>query len=410
MRRRVATIAFVVVFFLCSAGAAVAATVTLTWDPSPEQDVAGYVVYYGLNSGEYTVSVDVGNQTSFQYTEANPIYRYYFAVRAYNVSGLQSAFSPEVSTADPGVGLTLTDLTSNVAAPQAPGTSITLAAATTGGAPPAQFKWLIFDGSVWQTGQDWSTNNSFNWKPNSTNVNYRVGVWARSASSTYDAADSDASAGYLSFPIVQPLALTSLSTNLASPQHVGTSVTLTAGAKGGVAPYQYKWLISDGTSWTVGQQWSTSSTFTWTPSVAKANYSIGVWVRSAISTTDAPENSNAASTLPFAITGDTQVALTSVTANKPAPQVVGSKILFTASATGAKAYQFKWWVFDGATWAIAQEWSSSNKFMWVPAVASPNYQVLARVRDASNSSESDGVSIPFAVVAAASGGKGNGNR
>jgi hypothetical protein len=97
-----------------------------------------------------------------------------------------------------------------------------------------------------------------------------------------------------------------------------------------------------------------------------------------------------------------------VTANKPAPQAVGSKILFTASASGASAYEFKWWVFDGVTWTIAQEWSSSNKFMWVPRAASPSYQVLARVRDASNPSESDGASIPFVVVA--SGGKGNRNR
>jgi hypothetical protein len=405
MRRRVATTVFAVMFFVLSVGAAAAATVTLTWDPSPEQDVAGYVVYYGMNSGQYTVSVDVGNQTSFQYTEANPLYRYYFAVRAYNVSGLQSEFSPEVSTADPGAALTLTSLTSNVPAPQAPGASITFAAVTSS---PAQFKWVIFDGFEWKTSQYWSTNNSFTWNPTTLNANYRVGVWARSASSTYDAADSDASAGYLSFPIVEPLALSSLGTNLPSPQKVGTSITLTAGATGGVAPYQYKWLISDGTSWTVAQQWSTSSTFTWTPSVAKANYSIGVWVRSATNTVDAPENSNAASTLAFTITSDGKIALTSVTANKPAPQPVGSKIQFTASASGASAYQFKWWVFDGATWTIAQEWSSSNKFMWVPAAASPNYQVLARVRDASNSSESDGVSIPFPVVAAS--GKGNGRR
>src|SRR5687767_8614450 len=72
MRRRVATTVFAVVFLVCSAGAAAAATVTLTWDASPEPDVAGYIVSYGMSSGQYTVSVDVGNQTSFQYTEANP--------------------------------------------------------------------------------------------------------------------------------------------------------------------------------------------------------------------------------------------------------------------------------------------------------------------------------------------------
>jgi cell wall-associated protease len=360
--------------------------------------VAGYIVYYGLNSGDYTVSVDVGNQTSFQ-TDTNPIYRYYFAVRAYNAAGLQSAFSPEVSTADPGTSLRLTELTSSVPAPQAPGATITFVAATIGGVSPAQFKWLIFDGATWQTGQNWSTSNTFTWRPTNTNANYRIGVWARSASSTYDAADSDASAGYLSFPIVQPLALTDLSANLSSPQNVGTSVTFSATANGGVAPYQYKWLISDGTSWTVGQQWSTSNTFSWTPSTGNANYIIGVWVRSATSTNDAPDNSGAGSTLQFPITGGGELTLTSLTANRSAPQVANTKIQFTAAASGSRSLQFKWWIFDGATWAIAQEWSTSDRFSWTPVTANPNYQVLVRVRDQLNPSvESSGRSMPFPIA------------
>ena len=407
MRRCVATTAFAgLIFLLCAARTAAGATVTLMWDPSPGEDVAGYIVYYGLSSGQYTVSVDVGSQTSFQ-QDINSTYRYFFAVRSYTAAGVQSAFSPEVSTADPGAALRLTGLTSNTPAPQGVGASITFTAVTTGGVSPAQFKWVIFDGYEWKTSQYWSTLNTFTWKPTTPNANYRVGVWARSASSTYDAAESDAASGYLSFPIVEPLALTSLSANVASPQMVGTSINLTAAAVGGVAPYQYKWLISDGTSWTVGQQWSPSSTFTWTPSVANANYSIGVWVRSATNTTDAPDNSGAGSTLQFAITGNTQISLTSLTANRAAPQAAGTKIQFTASASGSRSAEFKWWIFDGAVWAIAQEWSSSDRFSWTPATANPNYQVLVRVRDASNPSiESNGASMPFPIATASGSGRG----
>ena len=249
-------------------------------------------------------------------------------------------------------------------------------------------------------------SRTFTWTPTTANANYRVGVWARSATSTVDTPDPSAS-GYMSFPIVEPLDVTNLSANLPAPQTAGTSVIFTASATGGVAPYQYKWLISDGTTWTVARAWSTSNTFTWTPTSPNNDYTIGVWVRSATSTNDAPDNSGAGTTLKFAITGKAQLALTSLTANKPAPQIVGAKILFTAAATGGRALQYKWWVFDGAAWTIAQEWSNSDRFSWAPATANPNYQVLVRVRDESNpSADSSGASIPFPITDSTDKGRG----
>jgi hypothetical protein len=41
----------------------------------------------------------------------------------------------------------------------------------------------------------------------------------------------------------------------------------------------------------VAQNWSTTPTFTWTPTVANPGYTISVWVRSASNTADAPEKS-----------------------------------------------------------------------------------------------------------------------
>jgi hypothetical protein len=330
---------------VCSAVPVAAGTVTLAWDPNPETDIAGYVVFYGTSSGQYATSVDVGNQTFFQFTEPYSTTPYYFAVRAYNQAGSQSELSAEVSTANPATTLELTGMTSSVPAPQAPGTSVTFSASVSGGVSPAQFKWLVFDGAVWQTSQSWSTSNSFTWRPTTANANYRVGVWARSATSTADAADNPSSAGQIPFPISQPLTLTSLSASLPAPQPVGTLVTFSAAAAGGTAPYQYKWLVSNGSAWSVAQDWSASNSFAWTPTVANANYTVGVWVRSAGSTLDAPENADAGSSIPFPISGS--VALTSLTANKAAPQIAGSKIQFTATASGASAYQYKWMVFDG---------------------------------------------------------------
>src|SRR6187397_3695530 len=118
-----------------------AATVTLQWDPNPEPDVAGYIVSYGTASGQYSAAVDVGNQLWLQFSEPTPGVIYYFAVRAYNTSGIQSALSAEVNTSTIVSALTLTSLSANMAPPQAPGATITFSATGTGGVAPYQYKW-----------------------------------------------------------------------------------------------------------------------------------------------------------------------------------------------------------------------------------------------------------------------------
>src|SRR5689334_19720493 len=140
----VRTIFTAALLLLCSAFSAAAATVTLTWDPNPESDVTGYVVFYGTAPGQYGTSIDAGNQTSLQLALPDTTTPYFFAVCAYNAAGLRSALSTEVSTTN---ALVVTSLTSNVPAPQSAGTPITLTAAVSGGA--AQFKWWVFDGTAW---------------------------------------------------------------------------------------------------------------------------------------------------------------------------------------------------------------------------------------------------------------------
>lgn len=70
--------------------------VTLSWDPNTEPDLAGYKVYYGTSSRNYTETIDVGNTTTYQITGLSEG-TYYFAVTAYDTSNNESDFSEEVS-------------------------------------------------------------------------------------------------------------------------------------------------------------------------------------------------------------------------------------------------------------------------------------------------------------------------
>ena len=61
---------------------------TLVWDRNPETDIAGYNVYYGRVSGDYTHLVTVANPTAMIGVKGSKTI--YFAVTAYNTDGLES--------------------------------------------------------------------------------------------------------------------------------------------------------------------------------------------------------------------------------------------------------------------------------------------------------------------------------
>jgi hypothetical protein len=72
-------------------------TATLSWGPSTSTNVAGYKVYVGTASGVYSSSITVGSATTYTVSNLGVASTYYFAVAAYNTSGIESSFSNEVS-------------------------------------------------------------------------------------------------------------------------------------------------------------------------------------------------------------------------------------------------------------------------------------------------------------------------
>ena len=67
-------------------------------DSSLLTDLAGFRIYFGTSSGTYLRSVDVDNPgTSSYLIEQLASSEWYFAMTAYNNSGVESPLSPEVS-------------------------------------------------------------------------------------------------------------------------------------------------------------------------------------------------------------------------------------------------------------------------------------------------------------------------
>jgi hypothetical protein len=76
-------------------GRADAAQITLAWDVS--DGAAGYKIYSGTTSNNYTWVADVGNATSYTTANLTDGYTYHFAATAYDASGLESDYSAEIS-------------------------------------------------------------------------------------------------------------------------------------------------------------------------------------------------------------------------------------------------------------------------------------------------------------------------
>ena len=76
----------------------------------------------------------------------------------------------------------------------------------------------------------------------------------------------------------------SLTSDIASPQTEGTSVTFRASATGGSGSYEYKfWEYSAATKWkwVVVRDFSASNEFVWETAGKTGTSQIGVWVRNA---------------------------------------------------------------------------------------------------------------------------------
>jgi hypothetical protein len=71
-----------------------AAQIALAWDES--DGAAGYKIYSGTTSNNYTWVVDVGNTTSYTTANLTDGYTYYFTATAYDATSLESDYSNEV--------------------------------------------------------------------------------------------------------------------------------------------------------------------------------------------------------------------------------------------------------------------------------------------------------------------------
>jgi hypothetical protein len=210
----------VLVFVVCRPLPVSAADVSLVWDPPSDGITIGYVLEYGTAPHSYSQQIDVGSATSYTVHGLLDAATYYFAVRAYTVFGAMSDSSDEVEATTPPAALPVVkslSLTANLASPQFVGTAITWQATASGGIPPYQFQWSVYEASSWTIGP-WTGASTWTWTPATAGADYQVKVAVRS----FDSSSSG-----------EELTQTVPFTIAAAPG--GASINVAAAANGGVA-------------------------------------------------------------------------------------------------------------------------------------------------------------------------------
>jgi PKD repeat protein len=117
-------------------------TPTTNADGTPLNDLAGYKVYYGVASQTYGTPIDVGNSTTYILTGLADGTQYYIAVKAYDTSGNESAFSAEVPFPDNTLGANFTATPTSGPAP------LTVAFTDTSMGNPTSWAWKFGDGGT----------------------------------------------------------------------------------------------------------------------------------------------------------------------------------------------------------------------------------------------------------------------
>jgi hypothetical protein len=106
-----------VIFFLCE-GQVYSGQAILSWEApttyengTPLTDLAGYKIYYGTTTGNYTQNIDVGNVTTYTFSNLINGSTYFFVATAYNTARIESNYTNEVSKNIPSAQLNILTIT-----------------------------------------------------------------------------------------------------------------------------------------------------------------------------------------------------------------------------------------------------------------------------------------------------------
>jgi hypothetical protein len=209
---------------------------------------------------------------------------------------------------------------------------------------------------------NWSTDS---WAPITTpsqpNVTDPVTLTVNEPATVYYTLDGNTpTTGEVYLEPPPPVTAVTLTMDKTSPQVQGTVVTFTATASGGSGTYEYIFgLRNPSGQWSVGQAYSSNPSWIWnTAGAAPGTYMVQVLARSVGSTAWYEAMDYVIYTInPPRVT---------LTMDKTSPQVQGTVITFTATASGGSGtYEYIFGLRNpSGQWSVGQAYSSNPSWIW----------------------------------------------
>ncbi|MGI8551549.1 MAG: hypothetical protein ACR2PL_12320, partial [Dehalococcoidia bacterium] len=143
---------------------------------------------------------------------------------------------------------------------------------------------------------------------------------------------------------------------------IGTPVTLAASSTGCFSPQYRFWVEAPGQPWTLMQDYSFGSAFTWdTRDLPAGDYNVEADARGWGSTADV----EAYQVQAYALQPLPACSLRGL-GTRPAGQArAGTPVVLIASSSGCPAPQYRFWVeAPGQPWTLMQDYSYLSSFVW----------------------------------------------
>lgn len=288
------------------------------------------------------------------------------------------------------------------ASPQSVGTAVTVTAAA-GSCPNAnpQYEfWLRTPGGACcQLAQTYGTGNVYNWRTSGlTPGNYTFAVWAKDALSSGAFANTLGryDAYFIFTYTLNPASCSSVTASAlpASPQNVGTAVTITATGSGCPdANPQFEFWIRppNAACCQLAQAYGATNAYNWsTTGLQGGVYTFAVWVKDANSNglyANGLGRYDAYSVFTFTLNGTPCTGVTA-TSSPNGTASRGTPVTITGTASGCPnaRYQFELLAPGSQTWQVVQAYGASNTLTWnTTNAAKGTYRLIVKVRDASSS-------------------------
>ena len=261
---------------------------------------------------------ETSNQTAWS-TAGLPPGRYYIATWVRRVGNTVALEASTMTPFDLGsIACTGATLTSTSPSPAMAGTIVEFTAQATP-CTGAQYQfWLLRPNGIWSIVQPYSANSTWTWKTLEPPGSYTVSVWVRRTGAT----ETFQAYAAMSFTLTGGAACTraELTASPASPQRIGTLVSLSASAAPCTAEFRL-WLLPPGAAtWQeLTNGYTTTPTLPWSTSTRQAGtHTLALWARSVGSTTawEATDSLTYALTLEtdssFPFSNNTQTAIPDV--------------------------------------------------------------------------------------------------